>query len=269
MTLCAQGVTEYMGPKSAVLREVTVPVLSNEQCNGPELYDGIVTPNMVCAAAVGKDSCQGDSGGPLIVSPEESSRYCEDLQVGLVSWGIRCAALSGVEDNISGFPGVYTRVANYYSWIKETLEEWGAEPLKVPRLQVDGCQDTTPELTPSPTPGKACGELHERFEIKQHLCTSSRTPGGTCMKAQQGYNYIVADSVCSGMGARLCTLDELRDGEAKDTGCGFNRQKIWTSTPCGDGFYMVAYGGNGMDQKCMPPDEALDANRCCAEPPQP
>ena len=46
---------------------------------------------------------QGDSGGPLIVKHEEQDEavgftstnqlYCEDVQVGIVSWGARCAAL--------------------------------------------------------------------------------------------------------------------------------------------------------------------------------
>ena len=43
---------------------------------------------MLCAADVNKGSCQGDSGGPLVI-PGSSSE--EDVQVGIVSWGIGCA----------------------------------------------------------------------------------------------------------------------------------------------------------------------------------
>mmetsp|Transcript_11704 Transcript_11704/g.17714 ORF Transcript_11704/g.17714 Transcript_11704/m.17714 type:complete len:86 (-) Transcript_11704:11-268(-) len=35
----------------------------------------------------GQESCQGDSGGPLIISNGE-----ENVQVGIVSWGIGCAS---------------------------------------------------------------------------------------------------------------------------------------------------------------------------------
>ena len=47
-----------------ILQEVTVNYISNEACTRPpyDYYDDEITPNMLCAAAPGKDSCQGDSG---------------------------------------------------------------------------------------------------------------------------------------------------------------------------------------------------------------
>eukprot|EP00951_Prasinocladus_malaysianus_P027606 scaffold248558_cov32-Prasinocladus_malaysianus.AAC.1 len=77
------------------------------------MYSGMITDNMICAAAEGKDSCQGDSGGPLVITESELAKfgmdYGRDVLVGLVSWGARCAALIGEGSNALGYPGVYTK----------------------------------------------------------------------------------------------------------------------------------------------------------------
>ncbi|XP_039493350.1 serine protease 7 [Drosophila santomea] len=54
------------------------------------------------------DSCEGDSGGPLMA-------FQEGVWVlgGIVSFGIRCASVY--------YPGVYTNVIFYESWIHETM----------------------------------------------------------------------------------------------------------------------------------------------------
>ena len=63
----------------------------------------------MCASRFGKDACQGDSGGPLILKGGDSS---QDIQVGLVSWGLGCANTI--------LPGVYARVSNQIEWITST-----------------------------------------------------------------------------------------------------------------------------------------------------
>lgn len=53
------------------------------------------------------DSCQGDSGGPLVCKDASGVSYVW----GIVSWGEKCGE--------AGFPGVYTKVAHYFEWIRQ------------------------------------------------------------------------------------------------------------------------------------------------------
>ncbi|KAF6077933.1 kallikrein related peptidase 14 [Phyllostomus discolor] len=87
------------------LQCVNIEIASDQQCKNA--YPGAITAGMVCAGVPngGKDSCQGDSGGPLV---------CQGQLQGLVSWGMeRCA--------LPGYPGVYTNLCKYYSWIQQTM----------------------------------------------------------------------------------------------------------------------------------------------------
>jgi trypsin len=70
------------------LHEVDVVAMTNAECNS--LYSGGVTSNMLCALEANKGSCQGDSGGPLVIRGN-NAQGSEDVQVGVVSWGVGCA----------------------------------------------------------------------------------------------------------------------------------------------------------------------------------
>jgi len=88
------------------LMEVTVPYVTNDECNSAEAYNGQVQATEMCGGLKvgGKDSCQGDSGGPLVVKNGN-----DFVQVGVVSWGEGCA--------VANKYGVYANVASLKSWI--------------------------------------------------------------------------------------------------------------------------------------------------------
>ncbi|XP_038835389.1 transmembrane protease serine 3-like [Salvelinus namaycush] len=106
------GATVDGGETSVSMHSAQVPVLSSRDCSGPGVYQGAISPWLVCAGYLegGKDSCQGDSGGPLA---------CEDSSVwklaGATSWGYGCAE----RDN----PALYTLISHALSWIHQQMEK--------------------------------------------------------------------------------------------------------------------------------------------------
>lgn len=108
-TVSGWGLTSEYGYSSSVLREVTVPIVSNATCNSYQAYYNRIADSMLCAgyASGGKDSCSGDSGGPLVVDYGGQS-----YSIGVVSWGEGCARPNKY--------GVYTRTQAYVDWIHAT-----------------------------------------------------------------------------------------------------------------------------------------------------
>ncbi|XP_070779961.1 polyserase-2-like isoform X2 [Enoplosus armatus] len=127
-------------PSPENLMEVEVPIVGNRQCNC-DYGVGTITENMICAGlrAGGKDSCQGDSGGPLV--SKQGSRW---IQEGIVSFGIGCAQ--------PNFPGVYTRVSQYQSWINSQITSNQPGFVIFTSTGTDGDLSVTcPGLPPPPT----------------------------------------------------------------------------------------------------------------------
>jgi len=105
-TITGWGDTEGTGD-SWKLQEAEVPIISNTVCQDKYSKPGI-SAGMLCAGydQGGVDACQGDSGGPLVVKDLTGRWY----QHGVTSWGSGCAE--------PDYPGVYTRVSEYYDWIE-------------------------------------------------------------------------------------------------------------------------------------------------------
>ncbi|CAM1295041.1 Uncharacterised protein g1169 [Pycnogonum litorale] len=109
------GDIEFAGPSASILQEAVQPIVSNSKCDNDfkklstysKIFRNGITAGFLCADhGINKqDACRGDSGGPLMIYRGSW------IIVGIISFGYRCAE--------TGFPGVYTRVSEYLSWIEE------------------------------------------------------------------------------------------------------------------------------------------------------
>lgn len=99
-TIAGWGTLRQGGKLSDVLMKVYVPYVEYEDCEDSYNWAQDMSDYFICAGEDGKDSCQGDSGGPL---------FCNGDVYGISSWGIGCG--------LYGYPGVYTKVTTYLSWI--------------------------------------------------------------------------------------------------------------------------------------------------------
>jgi secreted trypsin-like serine protease len=69
---------------------------------------------VICAGDIRADACQGDSGGPLICEVNGKSTV-----IGITSWGIGCSQAK--------YPGVYTKVSEYITWINDQISNHGLQ----------------------------------------------------------------------------------------------------------------------------------------------
>ena len=98
-------------------------------------------------------------------------------------------------------------------------------------------------------------------------------PNGICgasLDCAAPQTYLQAVTYCAENGGRLCTASEIQAGATKKTGCGFDNERIWTSTPCDADAVLTRAGANGGlgndPEECTPLNADDVVTRCCADP---
>eukprot|EP00554_Chaetoceros_debilis_P008546 CAMPEP_0194104718 /NCGR_PEP_ID=MMETSP0150-20130528/5040_1 /TAXON_ID=122233 /ORGANISM="Chaetoceros debilis, Strain MM31A-1" /LENGTH=602 /DNA_ID=CAMNT_0038792357 /DNA_START=68 /DNA_END=1873 /DNA_ORIENTATION=+ len=142
------GINDYENesqPRNLLHTELAY--VTQEQCIAEWNFLG---PSTMCAYYEGRDVCRGDSGGPLV--DQENGNQ---VVVGLVSYGEIC-------DGSPERPGVYTRVADVWPWIRSIICEM-ASTTTVP----DFCQLTlSPTVSSSPTMAPTpCTEVDLKLKL--------------------------------------------------------------------------------------------------------
>jgi len=106
------GCTQAGGGVSDYAMAIEIPKVNDASCGS---MWGISTDSRICAGhnlqTIG--ICPGDSGGPL-VAPRDDGTW---VQIGIASF--TSASRPGQ------YPGVFTRVAYYEPWIRETIQQHG------------------------------------------------------------------------------------------------------------------------------------------------
>ena len=131
-TICGFGSRAFHERTRSHLYKTDIAIIDETVCN--RSFSGMITDNMICAGGMianKRDACSGDSGGPLMMEVQNDAldgdknrqNYDDNEHIaliGVVSFGNDCA--------VQDYPGIYTRVSNYYRWILKHIDEPLARP---------------------------------------------------------------------------------------------------------------------------------------------
>jgi len=226
------------------LQMVEVDVIRNNLCENQYAAIGALVNSevMICAARNKKDSCQGDSGGPLVYTKKSGDK--SEVQVGIVSWGSGCAQ--------QYFPGVYTRVSAYKTWIKDGLCRLSNNK---PNYCVgtsgfqNECQDDPIDWHDSDGPSYHC-----EWYGKDNHCEKY----GKDEKYQR--NGKRASEACCSCGGGKQQSEETQESQCEDVEGWYDEEgQFFNCDWYAVGDHCERYGSQYRGEYCLAADEA-----CCA-----
>ena len=111
---------------------------------------------------------------------------------------------------------------------------------------------------------QSCSQLMWDAAGTNHAVCGYSKMGGACKK---NVDWATAHGICNVAGARLCSVDELRQNAAAGTGCNFDVSRVWASGTCAAGSEAwVALGKYNVDDAPACLNTATKrAVRCCAD----
>lgn len=106
------------------------------------------------------------------------------------------------------------------------------------------------------------------FRQGQNRVCGASSISGLCHKSNPGvdtHTFDDAVNVCTTVGARLCTAQEVKDGLVRGTGCAMDHKMVWTSTSCGDDASLTVIGSGTGPGRCTSRADGSPSVRCCAD----
>lgn len=165
--------------------------------------------------------------------------------------------------------GVYVRTGKPNAAIPPQCIVPTADVQRSIRCCADRVQDEAGPSEPTePVRSTAlCKDLGWQFKYGNTDVCAASTIDNTCHQSDSTFDQ--AEAICTGQGARLCTLAELEADVARGTGCSLDFSVTWTSTPCSNGHGAYARTGRydvGRAATCTVKDTStLRSVRCCAD----
>lgn len=189
--------------------------------------------------------------------------------------GARLCTSSELSANVAAFTGC--KLDNDASWTSDVcanghisqagasahLDEFppACDADKTKRLARCCADEPGGAALPSPVPRKSCSTLGWDTAPGSPLVCAQSVVNGMCIHQA---DFLTAQTSCMSLGARLCTVTELEDNEAKGTGCKLDDEEVWSSSACSNGAYTTAGSYSGSERTC----EALTSKRavrCCSD----
>lgn len=160
--------------------------------------------------------------------------------------------------------------------------------IHTPHCEQSGGGAVRRQATETQLPVRCCGDAEGRGPVaKSRLsCQQLGWPTGAgslnvCASGPvQGecpnvVEFLVAIRLCEDAGGRVCTQQELLDDEALGSGCDLDRVRVWTSTPCDEGYVTIGgslEGASLVHRECTslatradPTQRSRHKVRCCAD----
>ncbi len=101
------------------------------------------------------------------------------------------------------------------------------------------------------------------------VCGNSKIVGNPPKSCAKPAEFGTAQALCTLVGARLCTVNEVMAGELLSTGCANDGKYLWTGSPCGGDGHWAAPGAptllETMPLTCLQDSGNYVSVGCCAD----